>query len=93
MIVRIEIHRTGDVYEYRVLEDGAVLFDDSGFSSVVHCLAAAVEGLPPPVRAVEIACGGIVSGTYPLHVLATSAAQVAQHAVNTTAAVYEAMKG
>ncbi len=93
MIVRIEIDRTGDVYEYRVLEDGAVLFDDSGFRSVVHCLAAAVEGLPPPVRAVEIACGGIVSGTYPLHVLATSAAQVAQHAVNTTAAVYEAMKG
>jgi hypothetical protein len=92
MIVRIEIHRTGDEYEYRVLEEGAVLFDDSGFSSVLFCLAAAVEGLPPQVRAVEIACGGIVSGTYPLDVLASSAAQVAQHAVNTTAAVYEAMK-
>jgi len=91
MIVRIEIHRTGDAYEYRVLEDGAVLFDDTDFSSVLSCLAAAVEGLPPEVRAVEIACGGIVSGTYPLDVLATSAAQVAQHAVNTTAAVYEAM--
>jgi hypothetical protein len=92
MIVRIEIHRTGDLYEYRVLEDGAVLFEDSDFSSVLSCLAAAVEGLPPQVRAVEIACGGIVSGTYPLDVLATSAAQVAQHAVNTTAAVYEAMQ-
>jgi hypothetical protein len=92
MIVRIEIHRTGDLYEYRVLEDGAVLFEDSDFSLVLSCLAAAVEGLPPQVRAVEIACGGIVSGTYPLDVLATSAAQVAQHAVNTTAAVYEAMQ-
>ena len=92
MIVRIDIHRSDDNYEYRVLADGDLLFDDSGFSSVVHCLAGAVEGLPPAVRAVEVACGGIVSGTYPLHVLATNAAQVAQHAVNTTAAVYEAMR-
>ena len=93
MIVRIEIHREGDVYEYRVLSEGDVLFDDAGFTSVVHCLAGAVEGLPPAVRAVEVACGGIVSGTYPLHVLAANADRVAQHAVNTTAAVYEAMQG
>ena len=92
MIVRIEIHRSDDVYEYRVVSDGEVLFDDSGFSSVVHCLVGAVEGLPPEVRAVEVACGGIVSGTYPLTVLAASAAQVAQHAVNTTAAVWEALQ-
>ena len=91
MIVRIDIHRTGDAYDYRVLSDGDLLFDESGFSSVVHCLAGAVEGLPPEVRAVEVACGGVVSGTYPLHVLASSAAQVAQHAVNTTAAVFEAL--
>jgi hypothetical protein len=93
MIARIEIHRTGDDYEYRVLSDGDLLFDDAGFTSVVHCLAGAVEGLPPAVRAVEVACGGIVSGTYPLHVLAANADQVAQHAVNTTAAVFEAMQG
>jgi hypothetical protein len=93
MIARIEIHRNGDDYEYRVLADGDLLFDDAGFTSVVHCLAGAVEGLPPAVRAVEVACGGIVSGTYPLHVLAANADQVAQHAVNTTAAVYEAMQG
>jgi hypothetical protein len=92
MIVRIEIHRSDDNYEYRVLSEGDMLFEDSGFSSVVHCLAGAVEGLPPEVRAVEVACGGIVSGTYPLTVLAGSAAQVAQHAVNTTAAVWEAMR-
>lgn len=92
MIVRIEIHRSDADYEYRVLSDGDLLFDDSGLSSVLHCLAGAVEGLPPAVRAVEVACGGIVSGTYPLAVLAGSAARVAQHAVNTTAAVYEALK-
>lgn len=92
MIVRIEIHRAGADYTYRVLADGDLLFDDSGFSSVVHCLAGAVEGLPPAVRAVEIACGGVVSGTYPLAVLAGNAAEVAQHAVNTTASVYEALK-
>lgn len=92
MIVRIEIHRSGEVYEYRVMSDGDLLFDDTGFGSVVQCLADAAEGLPPAVRAVEVACGGIVSGTYPLHVLAANAAQVAQHAVNTTAAVFEAMR-
>ena len=92
MIVRIEIHRADDVYEYRVVADGNVLFDDTGFSSVVHCLVGAVEGLPPEVRAVEVACGGVVSGTYPLQVLAANAPQIAQHAVNTTAAVYEAMQ-
>ena len=93
MIVRIELHRTDDVYEYRVLDDGEEVFADSGFSSVMHALAGAVEGLSPYVRAVEVACGGIVSGTYPLDVLATNPAQVAQHAVNTTAAVFEAMQG
>ena len=92
MIVRIEIHRDGDVYEYRVIADGEVLYDDAGFTSVVHCLVGAVEGLPPEVRAVEVACGGIVSGTYPLTVLAANAEQVALHAVNTTAAVFEAMQ-
>ena len=92
MIARIEIHRDADVYEYRVIAECEVLYDDAGFTSVVHCLAGAVEGLPPEVRAVEVACGGIVSGTYPLHVLAANADQVAQHAVNTTAAVFEAMQ-
>ena len=92
MIVRIEMHRADDSYEFRVVDEGAVLFADNGFSSVMHCLAAAVEGLSPQVRAVEVACGGVVSGTYPLHVLATSPAEVAQHAVNTTAAVWEALR-
>ena len=93
MIARIEIHRTDDVYEYRVLAGGDLLFEEAGFASVVHCLAGAVEGLPPEVAAVEVACGGLVSGTDPLGVLAPSAAQVAQHAVNTTAAVFEALQG
>ena len=93
MIVRIEMHRAEAVYEYRVVDEGTVLYGDTGFGSVLHCLAAAVEGLSPEVRAVEVACGGVVSGTYPLHVLATNPAQVAQHAVNTTAAVFEALQG
>ena len=92
MIVRIEIHRDGDAYEYRVIAEGEVLYGDAGFTSVVHGLVGAVEGLPPEVRAVEVACGGVVSGTYPLGVLAANADQVALHAVNTTAAVFEAMQ-
>jgi hypothetical protein len=93
MIVRIEIHRSESDYEYRVLSDGDLLFGDSGQSSVVNCLVGAVEGLPPGARAVEVACGGVVSGTYPLQVLAGNAAQVADHAVATTAAVFEALQG
>lgn len=91
MIARIEIDRTDVDYAYRVLADGDLLFEDEGLGSVVQCLVGAVEGLPPAVRAVEIACGGVVSGTYPLAVLASSAAEVARHAVNTTASVYEAL--
>ena len=92
MIVRIDIHRVDKVYEYCVMTDGESLFGDTGFSSVVHCLAGAVEGLPPQVRAVEVACGGVVSGTYALPALAANAGQIARHAVETTAAVFEAMQ-
>ena len=81
MIVRIEIHRDGDAYEYRVIAEGELLYDDAGFTSVVHCLVGAVEGLPPEVRAVEVACGGVVSGTYPLAVLAANADQVDRKSV------------
>jgi len=34
---------------------------------------------------VEVACSGVVSGTYPLNVLAARADEVAQHAIHTTA--------
>jgi hypothetical protein len=67
--------------------------DDGGFSSVMHCLVAAIEGLPPDVVAVEVAYGGFVSGTYPLAVVAMNHEQVAAHAVNTAAAIREAMNG
>ena len=93
LIARIEIDRLDDGYEYRVLAQGDLLYAEAGHGSVVHCLAGAVEGLPPQVRAVEVACAGVVSGTYPLAVLAARAEQVAQHAIHTTAAVFEALRG
>jgi hypothetical protein len=93
LIARIDIHHSDGAYGYRVLLDAQVLYEDAGLTSVAHCLAGAVEGLAPQVRAVEVACGGIVSGTYPLGTLAGSAEQVAQHAVHTTAAVFEALRG
>ena len=92
LIARIDIHHTDGAYGYRVLADAQLLYEDSGLSSVAHCLAGAVEGLAPDVRAVEVACGGIVSGTYPLRTLLGSAEQIAQHAVHTTAAVFEALR-
>jgi hypothetical protein len=91
MIPRIEIARVeGGDLDYRVTFEAEPLFDDTGFSSVMTALVAAVEGLSPEVVAVEVAFEGIVSGTYPLQVLAMNPQQIADHAVNTTASVYEA---
>lgn len=92
MIPRIDIDLPqAGTYDYRVTYESETLFDDTGFSSVAHCLVAAIEGLSSEVIAVEIAFGGYVSGTYPLTVVALNHEQVAAHAVNTTAAIHEAM--
>lgn len=80
-------------YAYRVTFEAEPLFEDTGFSSVAHCLVAAVEGLSSEVVAVEVAYGGYVSGTYPLPVIAMNHEQVAAHAVNTAAAIEEALRG
>ena len=91
MIVRIDIHQSeAEGFEYAVLVEGETLFADSGLSSMLHCMAGAIEGLGSEVRAAEFAFQGIVSGTYPLQVIATRPTDVAQHAVNTTQAVIEA---
>jgi|EndMetStandDraft_4_1072995.scaffolds.fasta_scaffold180833_2 hypothetical protein len=91
MIVRIAIqHSPTEGYDYLVSTDGEPLYADAGLSTFLHALAAAIEGLGPEVKAAELAFQGIVSGTYPLRVLATRPAEVAQHAVNTTDAVAEA---
>ena len=80
-----------EAFDYRVTHESEPLFDDTGFSSVMHCLVAAVEGLSPEVVAVEVAFGGFVSGTYPLQVLAMNPEQIADHAINTTASIHEAL--
>ena len=91
MIVRIDIDRSADEFAYAVSEEGEELYGDDGLPSIVECLIAAVEGMPPEALAVEIAYDGIVSGTYPLSVIGMSVEQVAQHAVNTTAMIDEVM--
>lgn len=94
MIVRIDIDMTeGEFYEYRVSQEAEDLYADEGLDSFVECLVAAVEGMAPEVVAAEIAYRGIVSGTYPLAVIGMSIEQVAEHAINTTAAIEEAMGG
>jgi hypothetical protein len=91
VIVRIAIHHSPvEGYDYAVLAEGEQLYGDANLSSFLHCLAAAIEGLGAEVKAAELAFQGIVSGTYPLRVLATRPAEVAQHAVNTVDAVGEA---
>lgn len=92
MIPRIEMEKIGsDAYAYRVSHESEPLFEDSGLSSLAHCLVAAVEGLSPDVVAVEVAYGGFVSGTYPLAVVAMNHEQVAAHAMNTADAIHEAL--
>jgi len=91
MIVRIDIHAVAGAFDYAVVEQGEELYGDDGLGSVVDCLIGAVEGLPSEVRAVEVALDRIVSGTYPLEVIAMSVAQVAQHAANTTAMIDDVM--
>jgi hypothetical protein len=92
MIVRIELDRsTEDTYGYRVSFDAEELYADEELDSVVECLVAAVEGMPPEALAAEVWLDGVVSGTYPLEVLGLNVEQVAQHAVNTTAMIDELM--
>jgi hypothetical protein len=93
MIVRISIHPAGpNSFDYAVSAEGQELYADAGLGSIVHCLAAAIEGMGPEVKAAELSLAGVVSGTYPLQVLATRPADVTQHAVNTTTAVMQALR-
>lgn len=94
MIVRIEIDTPqGGQFDYRVTHEGETLYADAELASLADALVAAVEGLAPEVVGAEIWYRGVVSGTYPLHVIAGSHAQIAMHAVNTTDAIMEASPG
>ncbi|MCW7537216.1 hypothetical protein OOT46_05045 [Aquabacterium sp. A7-Y] len=92
MIVRFLIERSGAAsYAYEVSADAAELYSDDGLTSVEDCLRAAAEGCGDDIAAAEVWYGGIVSGTYPLATLLAHADQVAEHALNTTSAVAEAL--
>ena len=91
MIVRIDIEQTEpSVFAYRVSIEAETLYDDESLGTIDEALNAAIEGLAPDAVGIELAYGGVVSGTYPLHVVATNLEQVIAHAINTTAAIYEA---
>ncbi len=93
MIVRIQIDPTAaSLFNYQVSYEAETLYADEDLSTLVEALVAAVEGLSPDVVGVEIWLSGVVSGTYPLNVLAMNLEQVAQHALNTTEAIQEAMR-
>lgn len=90
MIVRFNIEPAGNgEYDYRVTHEGEALYGDEGLGSVKACIVAATEGLGSEPIAAEIAYEGIVSGTYPLATLALASAQLAEHAINTAAAIAE----
>lgn len=92
MIVRIEIDTPqGQSFDYRVTYEGEALYADAVLPSLADALVAAVEGLAPEVLGAEVWYRGVVSGTYPLEVIAANHTQIATHAVNTTAAIMERM--
>jgi len=91
MIVRIDLTRSADSFGYGVSYESEELYGDDGLGSLVECLIAAVEGMPPEALAAELWFDGVVSGTYPLQVIGMSVDQVAQHAQNTTEAIDELM--
>jgi len=91
MLVRIEIDGHAGRHGYSVTHEAEELYGDAGLESVLDCLVAAVEGLPPAVLVAEVWYRGIVSGTYPLQVVGMNAGQIAEHAMHTTAAVEEAL--
>ncbi|MES2245146.1 MAG: hypothetical protein V4639_19975 [Pseudomonadota bacterium] len=94
MIVRFHIDlMEQDQYEYRVSYEGEELYSDAGLDSIEACIVAATEGLGQDAVAAEVAYKGIISGTYALASLALVSAQIAEHALQTTAAIEEVLEG
>ncbi|MDI1268127.1 MAG: hypothetical protein Q8M93_22540 [Polaromonas sp.] len=94
MIVRFHIDlMEQDQYEYRVTYEGEDLYSDAGLDSIEACIVAATEGLGQDAIAAEVAYKGIISGTYALASLALVSAQIAEHALQTTAAIEEVLEG
>ncbi|MBI2724911.1 MAG: hypothetical protein V4573_03470 [Pseudomonadota bacterium] len=93
MIVRFNIDTAGqDQFDYRVTHEGEELYGDAGLDSLEQCITAALEGLGSDAVAAEVAYQGIISGTYALASLALMSAQIAEHAVQTTAAIEEVLR-
>ncbi|MDB5868517.1 MAG: hypothetical protein JWP96_849 [Polaromonas sp.] len=91
MIVRFHIDpMEQSLYEYSVSYEGEALYADVGLGSIEECIVAATEGLDSEAVAAEIAYKGVISGTYALASLALMTAQIADHALQTTAAIEEA---
>ncbi|WP_096695850.1 hypothetical protein [Polaromonas sp. AER18D-145] len=94
MIVRFHIDlMEQDQYEYRVSYEGEDLYSDAGLDGIEACIVAATEGLGQDAIAAEVAYKGIISGTYALASLALVSAQIAEHALQTTAAIEEVLEG
>lgn len=93
MIVRIDIEGSENtLFDYRVSYESEDLYADNGLNSALEALVAAVEGLAPGALGIQVWLRGVVSGTYPLDVVAMSAEQIIEHAVNTTSAIEETLR-
>ena len=90
MIVRFHIDPIEQsLFEYSISHEREPLYADFGLASIEDCIVAATEGLDRDVVAAEVAYKGVISGTYALASLALMSAQIADHALQTTAAIEE----
>ncbi len=93
MIVRFHLDQfEPGSFDYRVTHEGETLYADAGLSGLEECIVAALEGLGQDALGAEIAYKSVISGTYPLAALALMAAQIAEHAENSTAAIEEVLR-
>ena len=93
MIVRFYIDQfEKGRFDYRVSHEGEDLYADAGLASVEECIMAAIDGLGRDALGAEIAYKSVISGTYPLASLALMAAQIAEHAENSTVAIEEVLR-
>ena len=74
------------LYRYALTCEGQAIFDGDGYSSIREAIEAGSD-LTGPITALEVAYGGVTAGTFTLQRIRVSAEEVAQHAVDTYAAV------
>jgi len=89
LIVRLAIKQIqSGFYEYQVLANDLLLYEDSGYESISAALMAASVGHEREFLGYEVAYNGITIGTYPSNGFTYKAKFIADQAVETVASLH-----